>query len=90
MGTVLIPLSLLVSLSLVTIIAKTYWGGAPYHFRKKVDADVEPLLLRAADFREFQGLYWTSRGNPRPKVAVVCMHPRVHADDGDFRAWIPA
>lgn len=77
MGTVLIPLSLLVSLSLVTIIAKTYWGGAPYHFRKKVDADVEPLLLRAADFREFQGLYWTPRGNPRPKVAVVCMHPRV-------------
>ena len=61
----------------MTIIAKTYWGGAPYHFRKKVDAAVEPLLLRAADFREFQGLYWTPPGTPRPKVAVVCMHPRV-------------
>lgn len=62
---------------MMTIIAKTYWGGAPYHFRKKVEAEVEPLLLRAADFREFQGLYWTPRSTPRPKVAVVCMHPRV-------------
>jgi alpha-beta hydrolase superfamily lysophospholipase len=61
----------------VTIIANTYWGGAPYHFRGKVDADVEPLLLKAPDFREFHGLYWTPRGNSRPKVAVVAMHPRV-------------
>src|SRR5690606_33044286 len=61
----------------MTIVANTYWGGAPYHFREKVEADVEPLLLKAPDFREFHGLYWTPRGNPRPEVAVVAMHPRV-------------
>jgi pimeloyl-ACP methyl ester carboxylesterase len=61
----------------VTLIAKTYWTGAPFNFRKKPDAHVEPLLLRAADFREFSGLYWTPRARPRPSVAVVCMHPRV-------------
>src|SRR5690554_4769035 len=77
MGTLLIPIALSETLSMMTIIAKTYWGGAPYHFRKKVEAEVEPLLLRAADFRELQGLYWTPRSTPRPKVAVVCMHPRV-------------
>ncbi len=61
----------------MTLIAKTYWGGAPYNFRKKPDAQVEPLLLKAADFREFSGLYWTPSQQPRPAVAVVCMHPRV-------------
>ncbi|UCE86626.1 MAG: hypothetical protein JSU66_02500 [Deltaproteobacteria bacterium] len=41
------------------------------------DAAVEPLLLRADDGRELTGLYWTPRGRPRSRVAVVCMHPRV-------------
>ena len=61
----------------VTLVSRTYWGGAPYNFKKKPDADVEPLILKAADFREFSGLYWTPKGMPKPRVAVVCMHPRV-------------
>ncbi len=61
----------------MTLVAKTYWGGAPYNFKKKPEADVDPLILKAADFREFSGLYWTPKGNPKPRVAVVCMHPRV-------------
>lgn len=61
----------------MTLVSKTYWGGAPYNFKKKPDADVEPLILKAADFREFSGLYWTPKNHPKPRVAVVCMHPRV-------------
>lgn len=61
----------------VTLIANTYWNGAPYHFREKVDADVEPLLLKAPDFREFHALYWTPRKTPKPRIAVIAMHPRV-------------
>ncbi|RMH39373.1 MAG: hypothetical protein D6689_16790 [Deltaproteobacteria bacterium] len=60
------------------LISKTYWGGAPFHFRRKPrDAQVESLVLRAADFREFRALYWTPRARPRPRTAVVVMHPRV-------------
>jgi pimeloyl-ACP methyl ester carboxylesterase len=58
------------------LISKTYWGGAPFHFRTKLEAEVEPLLLKAQDRRELCGLYWTPRRRPRPKLAVVCMHPR--------------
>ncbi len=61
----------------MTLVSKTYWGGAPYNFRTKPAAEVEPLVLKAADFREFSGMYYTPKGRPRPRVAVVCMHPRV-------------
>jgi len=62
----------------VLLVSKTYWEGAPFHFRKPPEkADVEPLLLRAADRREFTGLWWTPAGQPRPRVAVIAMHPRV-------------
>ena len=40
-------------------------------------AKVTPLLLEAADHRQSQALWWTPAGCPLPKVAVVCMHPRV-------------
>jgi hypothetical protein len=60
------------------LVAKTYWGGAPFNFRRPPkDADVEPVLLRAADRRELSGLLWTPTGNRAPRVGVVCMHPRV-------------
>lgn len=62
----------------MTLIAKTYWGGVPFSFRAAPDkARVEPLNLRTPDFREIQGLYWTPESAPTPRVAVVCMHPRV-------------
>lgn len=60
------------------LVSQTYWSGAPFNFRQRPkEADVEPLLLKAADHRELQGLYWTPRSEPHPRIAVVCMHPRV-------------
>lgn len=59
------------------LVAKTYWGGPPFDFRSPPRADVEPITIKAADGREVRGLYWTPEGAPRPRVAVVAMHPRV-------------
>ena len=60
------------------LVAKTYWEGAPFNFRAEpVSADVKPLLLTTVDHRQIQGLFWTPAGQPRPRIAVIAMHPRV-------------
>ncbi len=60
------------------LISKTYWGGAPFQFRRPpANAHLESLELRADDFRRFRALYWAPADRPTPHVAVVCMHPRV-------------
>ena len=60
------------------LVAKTYWEGAPFNFRAEpVSADVKPLLLTTVDRRQIQGLFWTPAGVPRPRIAVIAMHPRV-------------
>ena len=60
------------------LVAKTYWEGAPFNFRvEPVSADVKPLLLTTVDHRQIQGLFWSPAGLPRPRIAVVAMHPRV-------------
>jgi hypothetical protein len=59
------------------LVAKTYWAGAPFDFRRPPRAGVEPVAIKAADHRDVRGLYWTPEGAPRPRVAVVAMHPRV-------------
>ena len=65
----------------MTLIAKTYWGGAPWAFsRPPPDGHGESRVLRSEDFRDVPAMWWTSRGEPRPRVAFVAMHPRV-----DFR-----
>ena len=62
------------------LISKTYWGGAPMNMRRPPDAfEIENLILKAPDFREHRGLLWTSKKNPKPKTAIIVMHPR-----GDF------
>ncbi|MGH0038417.1 MAG: hypothetical protein ACQGVK_25565 [Myxococcota bacterium] len=62
----------------MTLVAKTYWGGAPFNFRRPPgDASVEAPILKTLDFREIGGLYWTPASRPRPKIAVLLMHPRV-------------
>jgi alpha-beta hydrolase superfamily lysophospholipase len=62
----------------VTLVAKTYWGGAPFHFRRAPrNASVEAPVLKTQDFREIGGLYWTPEGTARPRRAVLLMHPRV-------------
>ena len=59
------------------LIAKTYWGGAPFLFRQPpVDAEHESRHLRTQDFRQLRASYWTPAGR-KPEVAVVAMHPRV-------------
>jgi pimeloyl-ACP methyl ester carboxylesterase len=57
------------------LVSRTYWGGMPFWFRKKPEAQVESLVLRTEDLRQIRGLYWTNRD--KPKVGVVIMHPRV-------------
>ncbi|MDZ4741194.1 MAG: hypothetical protein SGJ03_15020 [Alphaproteobacteria bacterium] len=50
------------------------------NMRRPPDAfEVENLILKAPDFREHRGLLWTSKKNPKPKTAIIVMHPR-----GDF------
>jgi len=61
----------------VTLIAKTYWGGRPFVFRRPPsDADLESRYLRTQDFHQIRAAYWTPRGR-RPSTVVVAMHPRV-------------
>jgi acetyl esterase/lipase len=60
------------------LISRTYWAGFPFSFRRTPkETRVESLTIRADDFRQFQALYFTPGKVPAPKVAVVCMHPRV-------------
>jgi pimeloyl-ACP methyl ester carboxylesterase len=59
------------------LIAKTYWGGAPMNMRRfPEDYALESHILKAADFREHRAHWWTSKKNPKPKTAIVVMHPR--------------
>jgi pimeloyl-ACP methyl ester carboxylesterase len=57
------------------LVSRTYWGGMPFWFRKKPDANVESLVLRTEDSRQIRGLWWTK--HEKPRVGVVIMHPRV-------------
>ena len=64
--------------SRMILVAKTYWAGSPFSFRSAPPgASVLPVLLKAADGRDLHGLHWTPASTPRPRVAVVAMHPRV-------------
>jgi hypothetical protein len=51
----------------------------PFWFRGRApqNARVESLVLRTDDFRQIRANYWTSEREPKPKVGVVLMHPRV-------------
>lgn len=57
------------------LVSRTYWGGMPFWFRRKPDANVESLVLRTEDLRQIRGLYWSKQEKPR--ASVVIMHPRV-------------
>ncbi len=62
----------------MNLVAKTYWGGVPFWFRKPPEeAQVRSLALRTADFRQIRALYWTPAAGPPPRVGVVVIHPRV-------------
>jgi alpha/beta superfamily hydrolase len=62
----------------VTLVAKTYWAGVPFWFRKPPDgARVQSLALRTADFRQIRALHWAPSTGTPPRVGVVVIHPRV-------------
>lgn len=57
------------------LVSRTYWGGMPFWFRKKPEAQVESLVLRTEDLRQVRGLWWGK--SEKARVGVVVMHPRV-------------
>lgn len=60
------------------LVAKTYWGGMPFWFRRPPDdARVASLVLRTDDLRQIRGLYWTPASGAAPRVGIVVIHPRV-------------
>jgi hypothetical protein len=60
------------------LVAKTYWGGFPFWFRRPPDdARVASLAVRTDDRRQIRGLYWTPATGPAPRVGIVVIHPRV-------------
>src|SRR5512134_1982002 len=61
------------------LLSKTYWRGSWVRFREPVDglAQCEQTTVYAHDGTQVRGLYWTPKGNPRPRVAVMAAHPRV-------------
>lgn len=61
----------------MTLIAKTYWEGMPFDFRRPPDkARVEPVKLFTQDMREVRGLHWSPERGGR-RAGVLLMHPRV-------------
>ena len=62
----------------MTLVAKAYWGGMPFWFRRPPDeARVTSLALRTDDFRQIRALYWTPATKPPPRIGVVVIHPRI-------------
>src|ERR1700677_2646520 len=60
------------------LVAKTYWGGFPFWFRRPPDdARVTSLALRTDDHRQIRALHWTPAATAAPRVGVVVIHPRV-------------
>lgn len=61
------------------LISKTYWLGMPFWYRGALPdgTAVEPVHLRAQDYRHCQGLFHTPADvAKRKRVAVLVMHPR--------------
>ncbi|MGH7296069.1 MAG: alpha/beta hydrolase family protein, partial [Polyangiaceae bacterium] len=59
------------------LVAKTYWAGMPFWFRRPPEgARVVSLALRTDDARQLRADYWSPLGST-PRVGVVVIHPRV-------------
>ena len=59
------------------LVAKTYWAGMPFWFRRPPEnASVLSLALRTDDSRQLRANYWSPTGTT-PRVGVVVIHPRV-------------
>jgi alpha/beta superfamily hydrolase len=61
----------------VILVAKTYWSGMPFWFRRPPeDARTTSLALRTDDQRQIRANYWAPRVGA-PRTGVVVIHPRV-------------
>lgn len=60
------------------LISKTYWLGMPWTYRGNLPdgCSVQPVQLKAADFRDSSGIYYTPAGG-KAKIGVLVTHPRV-------------
>ena len=61
------------------LISNTYWLGLPFAYKGELPegTQVKPVQLKAADLRDSAGLYYVPKGNSKPKIAVLAIHPRV-------------
>ena len=61
------------------LISKNYLLGMPFAYRGKLPCEVmaEPVQLKAADFRDSNGIYYWPSSRPKPSIAVLIIHPRV-------------
>lgn len=61
------------------LISKNYMLGMPFAYRGELPANtlVEPVQLKAADFRDSTGIFYAPKSQPRPKIGVLAIHPRV-------------
>lgn len=61
------------------LISNTYWLGLPFAYKGDLPegTQVTPVQLKAADLRDCAGLYYTPKGNAKPKIGVLAIHPRV-------------
>jgi hypothetical protein len=59
------------------LISKTYWLGMPFQYKGPLpeDVQVEPVQLKALDYRDLSGLFYRPPEN-RTRTAVLVMHPR--------------
>jgi len=61
------------------LIADTYWLGLPFSFRGTLPSEAlaEPVQLKSADMRDSSGIYYAPKANPKPKIGLLAIHPRV-------------
>ena len=60
-----------------SLLAARYAKGHPAVFYGMPEyANVEPMVLNAHDGKQIRGLYWSPKMQPRPRTAVLAMHPR--------------
>lgn len=59
------------------LISKSYWLGMPFEYRGELPegVQVEPVRLKALDYRDLNGLFYRPPEN-RTRTAVLVMHPR--------------
>lgn len=63
--------------TIMLLISRTYWLGMPFQYKGQLaeGVQVEPVQLKAQDYRDIIGLFYKPKRN-RTRTAVLVMHPR--------------